>query len=93
MIRPIDFIYRVDEWNLCQAINTRLPYVSHKDVTMSQDENVFKSDKQLAERYQVSRMTIWRWSKIGVLPKPHKFGGTTRWKLSEVEQHMVGGAK
>lgn len=56
------------------------------------NENIYKSDKQLAERFSVSRMTIWRWVKTGVLPKPHKFGGTTRWKLSEVEQHMAGGA-
>lgn len=52
---------------------------------------VWAADTQLAELYGVSRATIWRWVKAGILPKPVKLSpGTTRWKLSEVEQHLEG---
>ncbi len=45
------------------------------------------SDQQLAERYAVSRATIWRWVGRGILPKPeHLSPGTTRWKLDEIER-------
>jgi prophage regulatory protein len=43
------------------------------------------SDKFLAERYEVSRNTIWRWARAGRLPKPVKFGERiTRWRLDDV---------
>ncbi len=43
------------------------------------------SDKFLAERYGVSRNTIWRWTRTGRLPKPVKFGERiTRWRLDDV---------
>lgn len=46
----------------------------------------YLSDKDLAHRYKVRRETVWRWVKIGSLPKPIRItGGTTRWKLSEIE--------
>ena len=46
----------------------------------------YVSDKDLARRYNVRRETVWRWVKIGSLPKPIRItGGTTRWKLSEIE--------
>ena len=35
------------------------------------------SDKFLAEHYQVSRATIWRWARIGKLPAPEKIGENT----------------
>jgi predicted DNA-binding transcriptional regulator AlpA len=45
------------------------------------------SDVQLAERYGVSRSTIWRWSQRGILPKPIEISpGTTRWRLDEIEK-------
>jgi prophage regulatory protein len=43
------------------------------------------SDKALAERYEVSRATIWRWCKEDNLPKPKKLNGSTRWLLSDLE--------
>ena len=42
--------------------------------------------RDLAARYQVSRNTIWGWSRCGNLPKPVKLGhACTRWLRSEVE--------
>lgn len=50
-----------------------------------QKQTVFFSDKALAERYQVSRQTVWRWVREGHLPKPVKIGtGSTRWPESEI---------
>jgi len=44
------------------------------------------SDLQLAEKFSVSRATIWRWVANGKFPKPVKLSeGCTRWRLSDVE--------
>lgn len=45
----------------------------------------FLSDRTLAQRQDVSRSTIWRWASLGLLPKPVKLNGSTRWKLSDIE--------
>lgn len=48
--------------------------------------NRFVSDKFLAERYDVTRATIWRWVRERVLPPPIKMGlKTTRWSLATIE--------
>ena len=45
-------------------------------------------DTDLAKRYGVSRVTIWRWVRDGRFPKPIKLSpACTRWNLSAVEQH------
>jgi len=47
----------------------------------------YQSDKQIAQRFKVSRATIWRWVKEGRFPKPIRLSpGCTRWKSSEVEE-------
>lgn len=46
----------------------------------------YLSDRELATRYEVSRVTPWRWAKKGAFPSPVKLGpNCTRWKLSDVE--------
>lgn len=46
----------------------------------------YLSDKELAARYEVSRVTPWRWTKKGSFPSPVKLGpNCTRWKLSDIE--------
>lgn len=48
--------------------------------------STYISDKQLAERYDVSRATIWRWVHSRNFPKPTRLSpGCTRWKLSDAE--------
>ena len=43
------------------------------------------TDREIAEALGISRMTVWRWTKAGRLPKPRKLGGhTTRWDSLEV---------
>lgn len=52
------------------------------------------SDIQLAQRYSVSRATIWRWGADPnhPLPSPIKIGkNCSRWRLSDVVAAMEGG--
>lgn len=43
-------------------------------------------DFEVAERYGISRSSVWRWRKKGKIPEPIKFGeDSTRWSLSELE--------
>lgn len=45
----------------------------------------YLSDVELARRFAVSRVTIWRWSSQGILPKPVKIGpNCSRWQAEEV---------
>ena len=47
----------------------------------------FLSVDQLAERYQVGRSTIWRWTADGRLPRPVRFSpGCSRWSSDAIEQ-------
>ena len=54
------------------------------------------SVKHLAARYDVSDVSIWRWTKSGRLPQPHRIGpNCIRYCADEVEQHeqrLRGGA-
>ncbi|PVY78192.1 AlpA family transcriptional regulator [Tamilnaduibacter salinus] len=53
-------------------------------MTQLSDEK-YLSDKNLAARYGVSRITPWRWVREGKYPAPIKLGDNcTRWKLSDI---------
>ena len=47
---------------------------------------MYLSDKQVAERYGVARVTPWRWAKTGsTFPRPVELSpGCTRWNLDEL---------
>ena len=46
------------------------------------------SPKDLADRYGVSLVSIWRWTKAERLPQPHKIGpNCVRYCAAEVEKH------
>ena len=47
------------------------------------------SDLDVARRYGVkSRITVWRWSQAGHIPKPRKIApNTTRWSAAELDAH------
>jgi len=46
----------------------------------------YSSDKTLAQFYDASRSTIWKWSREGKLPKPIKLtSGATRWDNKSVK--------
>jgi predicted DNA-binding transcriptional regulator AlpA len=42
------------------------------------------TDNECAELVQVSVPTWWRWAAKGIVPKPIKLGGLSRWPKSEV---------
>jgi predicted DNA-binding transcriptional regulator AlpA len=45
----------------------------------------YLSDVELARRFAVSRVTIWRWSSQGILPKPLAIGpNCSRWQAEEI---------
>lgn len=47
---------------------------------------IYVSDRQVAERFSVSRTTPWRWVKTRNFPQPVKLSpGCTRWRLADVE--------
>ncbi|PZX44572.1 AlpA family transcriptional regulator [Roseinatronobacter thiooxidans] len=48
---------------------------------------MYLSDKQVAERYSVTRQTVWRWSRDRAdFPKAITLSqGCTRWKLADLE--------
>jgi prophage regulatory protein len=44
--------------------------------------------QQLAQRWDVSVPTVWRWTADGKIPSPLKLSpGTTRWRLDEIEAY------
>lgn len=48
----------------------------------------YLSDAQLAERYSVSRASIWRWSATGRIPRPVQISpGCTRWPAAEIDAY------
>lgn len=52
---------------------------------------MYLSDKQVAQRYGVSRPTIWRWASEGRLPQPVRLSPCcTRWRLDMLEAFERG---
>jgi len=43
----------------------------------------------VAERLSCSVSTVWRRCADGTLPKPRKFGPSTRWLASEVNEYFA----
>jgi prophage regulatory protein len=52
------------------------------------ESSIFLTDNQIAQRYGVSRITVWRWNKeLPGFPKVIKLSeGCARWALHEVEE-------
>lgn len=47
----------------------------------------YVADTYLAEKFSVSRTTIWRWTSNGEFPAAIKLSeGCTRWRLADVEK-------
>lgn len=50
-----------------------------------------KKTRDLCDEYQVSPITVWRWVRAGILPKPDKINGQNYW-ASEVTPKLDNGA-
>ena len=62
--------------------------MAHKiDVTGWRDRQL--KVMELAAIFGVSRVTIWRWARAGIIPQPKKIGlNTTRWDGQELARHI-----
>lgn len=69
-----------------QSTGTHQAAISHPTT------KIYLSDKQVAQRYEVSRKTVWYWAANNpAFPKPVKLSpGCTRWKLSDIEAWEAG---
>jgi predicted DNA-binding transcriptional regulator AlpA len=43
------------------------------------------SDREAAAVLGCARSSVWRWAAEGIIPKPLKIGGMSRWRHSEIE--------
>lgn len=43
----------------------------------------------LKAMFGVSASTIWRWSRVGWLPRPTKISGTTLWRVGELRERLA----
>lgn len=51
------------------------------------ESNKYVRLNSVCERYGISPATVWRKSKLGTFPKPHKLSaGVTAWKYSELAE-------
>jgi predicted DNA-binding transcriptional regulator AlpA len=51
----------------------------------------FMNRRQLRDRIPVSDMTIWRWMKAGIFPKPIKINGRNYWRSNEIDSFLEEG--
>ncbi len=49
--------------------------------------------RTVAALYGCAVSTVWELSRRGALPKPRKFGGSTRWNVGELRAALLGTAK
>jgi predicted DNA-binding transcriptional regulator AlpA len=48
------------------------------------NKNMYINVRAVADRYQISVATVWRWSQNEQLPKPVKLNGSTRWRMDDI---------
>lgn len=52
------------------------------------DGVVYLSAAQLARRYGIHVVTVWRWAQVGRIPQPVRLTPrTTRWRKDEIEAY------
>ena len=49
---------------------------------------IYDTSQILIERYAISAMTLWRWQKNGLLPRPIRLGRTKYFARAEVEARL-----
>ena len=58
-------------------------------------EEVYRTPDEVASKYHVSKVTLWRNAKNGVWPKPKKIGRKSLYLMSEIEKvlnpNKIGG--
>ena len=59
---------------------------------MLREQEFLLSQRDLAERLQVSKRKIQRMDVAGQLPRPIRLGRSVRWRASEIDEWLQGGA-
>lgn len=49
-------------------------------------EDRYITIKEVVERLQVCKASIYSWAKTGLFPQPKKFGCSSRWSLQEIDE-------
>ncbi len=49
-------------------------------------EDRYITIKDVVERLQVCKASIYSWTKAGIFPQPRKFGSSSRWSAAELEE-------
>ena len=50
--------------------------------------DLFYTAKDLARRWRIHPITVWKWSAAGKIPKPAKLGpNTSRWRGRDILEH------
>jgi predicted DNA-binding transcriptional regulator AlpA len=65
--------------------------MSHDSLQTKSTTPALISAAELAELLQISTRTLWRLRSAGKLIKPIKLGGSTRWRLDEVQTWIADG--
>lgn len=57
------------------------------------NEKVYLTERQIIEKYKISRMTLWVWRRIGIL-KPYffdyyQYGGGKKAKIHYLENDVI----
>lgn len=68
--------------------------VKLKGTENNRGASMYMTDKQVADRFGISRVTVWRWRKTdATFPAPITLSaGCVRWKLSDIEEWENGKA-
>ncbi|MEL6380230.1 MAG: helix-turn-helix domain-containing protein [Pseudomonadota bacterium] len=56
------------------------------------DKLKYARDTELAQRYQISRSTVWRWVNQGLLPAPIKIAGSSRFDIAACDRAFNQGS-
>jgi len=73
--------------NPSKVVNQAVSATSNQTTPATSGPNLYHRDTDLAKRYAVTRVTIWRWVREGTYPKPFKLSpGCTRWSSQSVKE-------
>jgi predicted DNA-binding transcriptional regulator AlpA len=51
-------------------------------------EDRYITIKEVTDRLEVCKASIYSWAKSGLFPKQKKFGSSSRWSLQEIEEWL-----